>query len=73
MEIMESNKSEQWDLNQLFQRHADWDEETRSLLTGMVEQLQQLEAENKRLRKALLSLQAKTPRMSTKLRDALYE
>ncbi|GAA0402512.1 hypothetical protein [Paenibacillus motobuensis] len=40
----------------------------------LIDQLQQLEEENKRLKKTILRLSAKhNPRMSTKLKDALYE
>lgn len=60
-------------LSQLLAAHPEWDEATRCLVSGLFEQTEKLEGENKRLRKALLASQAKTPRMSSKLRDALYE
>jgi len=43
-------------------------------IVELIDQLQQLEEENKRLKKTILRLSAKhNPRMSTKLKDALYE
>ncbi|WP_223066567.1 hypothetical protein [Paenibacillus caui] len=53
--------------------HPEWNEETRLLIAGLYREIGELAAENKRLRKALLKWQGKAPRMSSKLRDALYE
>ncbi|WMT42630.1 hypothetical protein RE628_10090 [Paenibacillus sp. D2_2] len=46
----------------------------RRWIGELIDQLQLLEEENKRLKKTILRISAKhNPRMSTKLKDALYE
>ncbi|MNJ64432.1 hypothetical protein D3C77_603810 [compost metagenome] len=47
--------------------------EHRQMLTQLLAQIQELQAENGRLRKAVLHYSHKGSRMSTKLKDALYE
>lgn len=42
-------------------------------LRGLTNRLAETEAQNKRLREALLKANGRKPTMSTKLRDALYE
>lgn len=42
-------------------------------LEGLLNRLAETEAQNKRLREALLKANGRKPTMSTKLRDALYE
>ncbi|MFB5268351.1 hypothetical protein ACE41H_16435 [Paenibacillus enshidis] len=46
--------------------------ETEALVNDMLEQLEMLEQRNAALRRSLRS-SSKTPRMSSKLKDALYE
>lgn len=47
--------------------------EHKQLVSELLSQAQQLQAENGRLRKAVLFHAQKGSRMSTKLKDALYE
>ncbi|WP_334071667.1 hypothetical protein [Paenibacillus sp. A14] len=48
--------------------------EERELIREAMQELADLRAENERLRKTILRLRsASTPRMSSKLKDALYE
>lgn len=47
--------------------------EHKELISQLLSQAQQLQAENGRLRKAVLFHTQKGSRMSTKLKDALYE
>lgn len=42
-------------------------------IADMLHRFQETEAQNKRLREALLKINGRKPTMSTKLRDALYE
>lgn len=50
------------------------EEEKRQALLELIEHLEQVTAENTRLRKALLRASSpNTSRMSTKLKEALYE
>ncbi len=42
-------------------------------IADMLHRFQETEAQNKRLREALLKVNGRKPTMSTKLRDALYE
>ncbi|WP_169823426.1 hypothetical protein [Paenibacillus yonginensis] len=60
-------------VDKLLAGHPEWDEAARELIIQLHSDVQALTAENKRLRKALLAQRAKGPKMSTKLRDALYE
>ena len=66
-------KEQQTDLVQMIEAHSQWDEEAKHFMRSLYGQIEELSAENKRLRKALLAQQSKAPRMSSKLRDALYE
>jgi hypothetical protein len=45
----------------------------KEMITKLLSQIEQLQAENGRLRKAVLFHTQKGSRMSTKLKDALYE
>lgn len=47
--------------------------EHKKMLTQLLAQIQELQTENGRLRKAVLHYSHKGSRMSTKLKDALYE
>lgn len=47
--------------------------EHKQLVSQLLSQMEQLQAENGRLRKAVLFHSQKGSRMSTKLKDALYE
>ncbi|CAM2806470.1 hypothetical protein PASE110613_01800 [Paenibacillus sediminis] len=50
------------------------DQSARELIIELIEQLEQLAGENHRLRKAVLkATSSHQSKMSTKLRDALYE
>lgn len=51
---------------ELENEEAEW-------LEGLLNRLAETEAQNKRLREALLKANGRKPTMSTKLRDALYE
>ncbi|WP_019639042.1 hypothetical protein [Paenibacillus fonticola] len=48
-------------------------EQYKELIRELLEQAGQLTAENARLRRALLRASSNGPRMSSKLKDALYE
>lgn len=48
-------------------------EQHRVLIEELLEAAGQLSAENMRLRRTLLRVSSNGPRMSTKLKDALYE
>lgn len=48
-------------------------EQQRKLIEELLEAAGQLSTENKRLRRTLLRVSSNGPRMSTKLKDALYE
>lgn len=52
---------------------SDQDEGLNEEISALKEQVEQLKAENARLRKALLKASTSHPKMSSKLRDALYE
>ncbi|GGA22547.1 hypothetical protein [Paenibacillus physcomitrellae] len=71
----QSNKNEETgsSVEKLLADHPEWDEAARQLIVKLHSDVQALTAENKRLRKAVLAERAKGPKMSTKLRDALYE
>ncbi|WP_162515254.1 hypothetical protein [Paenibacillus pinistramenti] len=58
---------------ELYEVQPEWDEAAKQLILKLQQEVQALAAENQRLRKALLAQRAKGPKMSTKLRDALYE
>ncbi|AZS14752.1 hypothetical protein [Paenibacillus lutimineralis] len=54
--------------------HLDVTDSNKQWIGELIDQLHQLEEENKRLKKTILRISAKhNPRMSTKLKDALYE
>ncbi|NGZ74195.1 Ni2+-binding GTPase [Saccharibacillus alkalitolerans] len=59
-------------LKRLRERGVLNDEETE-WIQAMLLRLAETEAQNKRLREALLKANGRKPTMSTKLRDALYE
>lgn len=53
---------------------SEWSEEERGRIRELIETVEKLSAENARLRKTILRLSSgSSPRMSSKLRDALYE
>lgn len=53
---------------------SEWSEEERGRIRELIETVEKLSAENTRLRKTILRLSSgSSPRMSSKLRDALYE
>lgn len=55
-------------------QHPALNKEEQDLIKELIEKTQSLNAENVRLRKTILRLSAGSrPRMSSKLRDALYE
>ncbi|MBQ4897251.1 hypothetical protein KB559_00160 [Paenibacillus sp. Marseille-P2973] len=55
-------------------QHPALNKEEQDLIKELIEKTQSLNAENVRLRKTILRLSAgSSPRMSSKLRDALYE
>ncbi|GIP52016.1 hypothetical protein [Paenibacillus vini] len=55
-------------------QHPALNKEEQDLIKELIEKTQSLHAENVRLRKTILRLSAgSSPRMSSKLRDALYE
>ncbi|NWL87385.1 hypothetical protein DMN77_07185 [Paenibacillus sp. 79R4] len=73
---LEETKEIQARLEQYRDRLEQLDEKVhnKQWIGELIDQLQQLEEENKRLKKTILRLSAKhNPRMSTKLKDALYE
>ncbi|AWB45081.1 hypothetical protein DCC85_13175 [Paenibacillus sp. CAA11] len=49
------------------------DEHMQTVIRDMLQEIHDLRAENSRLRKALLRASSQQPKMSSKLRDALYE
>ncbi|MEF2964438.1 hypothetical protein V3851_01235 [Paenibacillus sp. M1] len=54
--------------------HPGLGEEERALVRELLEKAEQISAENLRLRKTIQRLSsANSPKMSSKLRDALYE
>lgn len=55
-------------------QHEGLQQDEKDLIQQLVEQVEGLQAENKRLRKTLLRVNsANNPRMSSKLKEALYE
>ncbi|MNJ01127.1 hypothetical protein D3C73_1606560 [compost metagenome] len=55
-------------------QHPALNKEEQDLIKELIDKTQSLNAENVRLRKTILRLSAgSSPRMSSKLRDALYE
>lgn len=57
-----------------FMERPGLDREELELIREVIQELADLRAENERLRKIVLRLRsANTPRMSSKLKDALYE
>lgn len=53
---------------------SEWSEEERGRIRELIETVEKLSAENTRLRKTIFRLSSgSSPRMSSKLRDALYE
>ncbi|AZK47078.1 hypothetical protein [Paenibacillus lentus] len=48
-------------------------EHQRTMIEELLQAAGQLSAENRRLRRTLLRVSSSGPRMSTKLKDALYE
>lgn len=55
-------------------QHEGLQQEEKALIQQLIEQAEGLQAENKRLRKTLLRVNAaNNPRMSSKLKEALYE
>lgn len=55
-------------------QHEGLQQEEKVLIQQLIEQVQALQSENKRLRKTLLRVNAANhPRMSSKLKEALYE
>ncbi|MDO7905147.1 hypothetical protein Q5741_01805 [Paenibacillus sp. JX-17] len=66
-------------LTQLREEVEEWietgepEERSRELLMKLIEELEQVHARNDALRRAALKTVSKDNRMSTKLRDALYE
>lgn len=59
-------------LNELLTR-SEWTVTDAPLIKQLLHTLQTVSAENKRLRTALLKVNAQQPKMSSRLRDALYE
>ncbi|MGV7117367.1 hypothetical protein [Paenibacillus kyungheensis] len=59
-------------LNELLTR-SEWTASDAPLIEQLLHTLQTVSAENKRLRTALLKVNAQQPKMSSRLRDALYE
>lgn len=59
-------------LNELLTR-SEWTAGDAPLIEQLLHTLQTVSAENKRLRTALLKVNAQQPKMSSRLRDALYE
>ena len=57
-----------------FMERPGLDQEERERIREAIQELADLRAENERLRKTVVRLRsANTPRMSSKLKDALYE
>ncbi|GIO83639.1 hypothetical protein J25TS5_05710 [Paenibacillus faecis] len=57
-----------------FMERPGLDQEERERIREAIQELSDLRAENERLRKTVVRLRsANTPRMSSKLKDALYE
>ncbi len=55
-------------------QHPALSKEEQGLIRELIEKMENLNAENVRLRKTILRLSSgNSPRMSSKLRDALYE
>jgi len=74
--VLEENKEIQSKLEHYREMLDQMDEtdSNRQWIGELIDQLHQLEEENKRLKKTILRISAKhNPRMSTKLKDALYE
>jgi len=59
-------------VNELLTR-SEWTAADASVIEQLLHTLQTVSAENKRLRTALLKVNAQQPKMSSRLRDALYE
>lgn len=54
--------------------HTEISEQDKALIRELIEQLEKLDAENGRLRRTLLRVSSKNEsKMSSKLKDALYE
>ncbi|WP_037289334.1 hypothetical protein [Saccharibacillus sacchari] len=58
---------------QLLQQSGAVKAEDAEWIADMLHRFRETEAQNKRLREALLKANGRKPTMSTKLRDALYE
>lgn len=57
-----------------FMERPGLDQEERERIREVIQELADLRADNERLRKTVVRLRsANTPRMSSKLKDALYE
>ncbi|MBA9088569.1 regulator of replication initiation timing [Fontibacillus solani] len=55
-------------------QHGGLQDKEKAMIQELIEQVEELQAENARLRKTLLRVNAaNNPRMSTKLKEALYE
>lgn len=66
----------QLDLNSFREllQHGGLQDKEKVMIQELIEHVEELHAENARLRKTLLRVNAaNNPRMSTKLKDALYE
>lgn len=55
------------------EQEVDLDERTRELVADLFAEARRLQASNQTLRRTLLKASSKESRMSSKLRDALYE
>lgn len=54
-------------------QEVDLDERTRELVADLFAEARRLQASNQTLRRTMLKASSKESRMSSKLRDALYE
>jgi|GEM_PF-6910742 len=73
--MQESNKQKMSEMFlKRFMERPELDQEERERIREVIQEIADLRADNERLRKTVVRLRsANTPRMSSKLKDALYE
>ncbi|MFD1885151.1 hypothetical protein [Paenibacillus wenxiniae] len=70
---MSDNIQAAWSQIDQLLKQGQLPKEDSAALQQLLDAVQHLEAENKRLRTALVKANSKKPKMSSRLKDALYE